>query len=132
MKEAILDFIKVPCGIDFEEMVELSRWKLKTGMARDRTAQGPVWRGGCAWPLWGTIDCPVFWKQSDSLERQLRAVQGLTGQAAKLILSGPSNGVTVAFLWTEPGDIRHGPGMGSRAVHRLEGLCPPDLYWLTY
>lgn len=35
MKETVLDLMKVPYGVDFEEMVELSRWKLKTGHARE-------------------------------------------------------------------------------------------------
>lgn len=74
----------------------------------------------------------VLETKSDNLERQLRAMQGFTCQVAKLILSGASNGVTVALVWTEPGNTRHGPGMGTRAVQRPEGLYPPDLYWLTY
>lgn len=70
---------------------------------------------------------------SDNLERQLRALQGFIAcRVAKLILSSANNGVTVALVRTEPGDTRHGPGMGSRVVQRPEGLCPPDLYWLTY
>lgn len=45
--------------------------------------------------------------RSNNVERQLRAMQGLTCQVVKLILTGASKEVALPLLWTEPGDSKH-------------------------
>lgn len=57
------DLRKVPYGVDLEEMVELSRWRLKTGHAGGgRQLRSRVQGTMCLAPVENSR-LPVFWKQ---------------------------------------------------------------------